>query len=57
VQDDMKADALDVSYPTNSTALRHLSDLSIVAEVTGRKRDRVFVYQRYLGIVNEVRGH
>jgi Fic family protein len=47
------ADALDVSYPTISTALRHLSDLNIVEEVTGRRRDRVFVYQRYLSIVNE----
>jgi Fic family protein len=45
--------ALDLSYPTISTALRHLHDLGIVEEVTGRKRDRVFVYQRYLGIVNE----
>lgn len=51
------AATLDVSYPTASTALRHLADLSIVAEVTGRKRDRVFVYQRYLSIVNEGTTH
>jgi Fic family protein len=46
------ANALGVSYPTISTALRYLGDLGIVAEVTGRKRDRVFVYQRYLSLVN-----
>jgi Fic family protein len=47
------ADALAVSRPTVATALRFLHEHGIVAEVTGHKRDRVFVYRRYLGIVNE----
>jgi Fic family protein len=42
-----------VSYPTASRAVQALTQLGIVSELTGRRRDRVFVYDRYLAILNE----
>ncbi|WP_143027138.1 helix-turn-helix domain-containing protein [Rhodospira trueperi] len=44
---------LNLSQPTVSKALDTLGSLDIVHEVSGRKRDRVFVYERYLDILNE----
>nr|WP_245298380.1 winged helix-turn-helix transcriptional regulator [Sinorhizobium sp. A49] len=42
-----------LSAPTVNAALADLERLGIVDEVTGRKRGRVFSYQRYLAILNE----
>jgi Fic family protein len=47
------ANDLGTSHQTISAAVRHLQDLGIIAEITGRKRDRVFVYERYVSILNE----
>lgn len=44
---------LGVSQPTIAAAMQHLENLGVVAEITGRKRDRVFVYSRYLEILSE----
>ena len=44
---------LGVSQPTIAAAMQHLQNLGIVAEITGRKRDRVFVYERYVDILSE----
>ena len=41
------------SYPTVARAVDALEDLGIVREITGRKRERVFAYTRYLAILNE----
>jgi Fic family protein len=41
------------SYPTVARAVEALEDLGIVREITGRKRERVFAYTRYLDILNE----
>ncbi|MGH3144503.1 MAG: Fic family protein [Rubrobacter sp.] len=41
------------SYPTVARAVDALEDLGIVREITGRKRERVFAYTRYLDILNE----
>ena len=41
------------SYPTVARAVESLESLSIVREITGRKRERVFAYMRYLAILNE----
>ncbi len=46
-------EALAMSKPTITSALRHLESLGIVQEVTGRRRDRLFVYHEYLNILNE----
>ena len=42
-----------VSYPTVARAIEALAALGIVRELTGRKRDRVFAYDRYLAVLNE----
>lgn len=42
-----------LSAPTVNAALADLQRLGIVNEVTGRKRGRVFSYQRYLAILSE----
>ena len=41
------------SYPTVARAVEALENLGIVREITGRKRERVFAYMRYLDILNE----
>ncbi|NET62518.1 MAG: Fic family protein [Symploca sp. SIO2E6] len=46
-------EALAMSKPTITSALRHLESLGIVQEVTGKRRDRLFVYREYLNILNE----
>ncbi|ABL71381.1 Fic family protein [Paracoccus denitrificans] len=42
-----------LSAPTVNAALADLEKMGIVEEVTGRKRGRVFSYQRYLAILSE----
>ncbi len=44
---------LGVSFPTASRAVEALVHLGILREITGRQRDRVFVYDRYLSILAE----
>ena len=46
------AEALGISIPTVISALDRLQTLGIVRELTGRQRDRLFVYGRYLDILN-----
>jgi Fic family protein len=43
----------DLSAPTVNAALADLEKMGIVEEITGRKRGRVFSYQRYLAILSE----
>lgn len=47
------ADVLGLSIPTVIASIKHLENLGIVRELTGRQRDRLFVYGRYLDILNE----
>lgn len=42
-----------LSVPTVTKAMRGLEEAGIVREVTGKKRNRVFAYDRYLSILNE----
>jgi Fic family protein len=44
---------LELSRPTVSAAIKSLNTLGIVEELTGRQRDRIFVYRDYLNILNE----
>lgn len=44
---------LPLSEPTIQSAVRHLQNLSIVRELTGRSRNRIWAYDRYLSILNE----
>ena len=45
------AKALGLTIPTVTSALNHLEELAIVKEVSGRSRDRLFVYSRYVNMV------
>jgi len=42
-----------VTLPTANKSLRHLADLGIVREVTGKNRNKVYAYQKYLDILSE----
>ena len=42
-----------LSFRAVSTAMRALSDLKIVREITGQRRNRLFVYDAYLSILSE----
>lgn len=44
---------LRVTKPTAAAAMRHLQALGIVRELTGRKRNKLYVYQHYLRILDE----
>jgi Fic family protein len=45
--------ALKLTVPTVTSALNHLVLLGIVKEVSGKQRDRLFAYARYLNMVSE----
>ncbi|HEX9277012.1 MAG TPA: Fic family protein [Casimicrobiaceae bacterium] len=42
-----------LTVPTVTAALDNLRELAIVREATGRRRNRIFVYSRYLDTLNE----
>ena len=42
-----------LSFPTASAAMRLLVEQGIAREFTGKRRNRLFVYDRYLAILNE----
>ena len=46
------AEATSLSVPTVIAAIRALESLGILREQTGRQRDRVYVYSRYLAQLN-----
>nr|HDM58839.1 Fic family protein [Bacillota bacterium] len=43
----------ELTFPAVSRAMGNLEKLKIVSELTGRRRNRVFVYDRYLRILSE----
>jgi len=42
-----------LSFPATSSAMEMLVDLGIASELTGKRRNRIFAYNRYLAILNE----
>jgi Fic family protein len=42
-----------LSFPAASSAMDLLTELGIARELTGRRRNRLFVYDHYLAILNE----
>jgi Fic family protein len=46
-------DATRLSFPAVSSAMGLLVELGIARELTGKRRNRLFVYDRYLAILNE----
>jgi Fic family protein len=47
------AEQLSVSAPTVAKAIQHMRKLGIVRETTGKQRHRLFVYRRYVDILNQ----
>lgn len=47
------AASIGLSAPTVAKSLEYLRQLGILREITGRQRDRLFVYDAYLAILNE----
>jgi Fic family protein len=45
--------ATELTFPTVSSALELLEELGIVRELTGKRRNRLFVYDRYLEVLSE----
>lgn len=44
---------LKMSFPTASAALLRMKKLGMVQEISGRRRNRTFVYAKYLNLLNE----
>ena len=44
--------ALKLTVPTVTQALSNLVKLGIVKEVSGKRRDRLFAYSRYVSMVS-----
>ncbi len=42
-----------ISFPTASTGMKLLEELGIARELTGKKRDRLYSYARYIEILSE----
>jgi Fic family protein len=42
-----------LSFPAASSAMELLTSMGIARELTGKRRNRLFVYDRYMGILNE----
>ena len=49
----MASQRTGLSFPAATSGMRVLVDLGIAREVTGRRRNRVFAYDRYLAVLNE----
>ncbi len=47
------AKVLPISSPTIRKSINHLVELGILAEITARLRDRVFLYERYMRILDQ----
>jgi Fic family protein len=44
---------LNITAPTARSALTHMLDLGILVEMTGKKRDKIYVYRKYLDILED----
>ena len=42
-----------LSFPTSTSGMKLLIDLGIARELTGKRRNRIFGYDRYLKILSE----
>ena len=47
--------ATGLSFPTTASAIELLASLNIVRELTGKRRNRLFVYDKFLSVLNEER--
>lgn len=47
------SEALDINRTTISNCIKHLLQRGIVREITGQRRNRLFIYDRYMQILSE----
>ncbi len=47
------AKELKMTAPTARSALNHLKSIGVLEEISGKKRDKVYLYRRYLDILEE----
>jgi Fic family protein len=45
------AKELPMTPPTARSALNHLQSIGVLEEVSGKKRDKVYIYRKYLDIL------
>jgi Fic family protein len=50
------AKALAISAPTIRKSVNHLIDLGVLEEITGKQRDRLFVYTKYMNVLAQGTG-
>jgi hypothetical protein len=43
---------MKVSFPTASAAVARMLELGILRESSGKRRDRLFLYSKYLDVLN-----
>jgi hypothetical protein len=43
---------MEVSFPTASSAVARMTEAGILRESSGKRRDRLFLYESYLDILN-----
>ena len=44
---------IGISQPTVTSVLKRLEEIGVVKEITGKARDRIYVYKEYLDILGE----
>jgi hypothetical protein len=42
-----------MTQPTARSALNHLKSIGVLEEVSGKKRDKVYIYRNYLTILDD----
>jgi Fic family protein len=47
------AGKLSISAPTVAKSIEHMRILGMIRETTGKQRHRLFVYDKYLAILNQ----
>lgn len=47
------ASELSMSAPTARSALNHLTSIGVIEEISGKKRDKIYVYRNYLNILED----
>jgi Fic family protein len=47
------AKGLHMTQPTARKALNHLQSIGVLAEISHKKRDKVYVYRKYLALLED----
>ncbi len=47
------AKELKMTAPTARSALRNMASVGVLEEISGKKRDKIYVYRKYLNLLEE----